>query len=115
MDISSITMKAVIGYVVAVIGLVILTFGAGGFEIPGVSLLDKTIVNTIAMIFVAVGVMIVIIGGGGKGSSGGGGGFFSNLFGGKDMYPGKRKSKRKGKIMDLPIYEGDDIVAYRRD
>jgi len=65
------------------------------------------------MILVAVGVVIVIVGGSGRSS--GGGGFFSNLFGRGDKYPGKRKSKRKGKILDLPIYEGDDIVAYRRD
>lgn len=106
-------MKAVIGYVVAVVGLVILTFGAGGFDAPLISGLDKTVVNTVAMILVAIGVVIVIVSG--DGGNGGGGGFFSNLFGGGGKYPGKRKSKRKGKITDLPIYEGDDIVAYRRD
>ena len=108
-------MKAVIGYAVAILGLVILTFGAGGFDIPLISSLDKTIVNTIAMVLVAAGVVIVIVSGGGRGSSSSGGGFFANLFGRGAAYPGKRKSKRKGKILDLPIYEGDDIVAYRRD
>jgi len=108
-------MKTVIGYGVAIVGLVILTFGAGGFEIPLLSGLDVTIVNTVAMVLVAIGVIIVIVGGSGEGGGSGDGGFFANLFGGGAKYPGKRKSKKKGKIQDLPIYEDDDIVAYRRD
>jgi len=104
-------MKVVIGYVLAVIGLVLLSFGAGGFTIPLISSLPTSVVNIAAMVLVGVGVVIVIISGEGSSS---GGGFLSGIFGG-GKYPGKRKSKRGGKIKDLPVYEGDDIVAYRRD
>jgi hypothetical protein len=96
--------KKVIGYGVSIFGLIILIFGAGGFEVPLLSSLDTYIVNIFGMVLVAGGVVIVIVlgeGGGGRGNVRG--------------YRGKRKSKGKGKVADLPVYEGDDIIAYRRD
>lgn len=84
-------MKKVIGYVVSIIGLVILTFGAGGFEIPLVGDMSTTLMNIFGIGFIIVGVIIIM------------------------LNSEKSSKKRKGKIKDLPVYEGEDIVAYRRD
>jgi uncharacterized membrane protein len=92
--------KKVIGYFFAVLGLVILVFGAGGFNVPVISLISKSVLNILGMIFVGLGVVLVVMAGGG---------------GSVNKYPGKRFSKNRGKIQDLPIYEGDNIIAYRRD
>ena len=94
-------MNKVIGYVLAVVGLGILFLGAGDFGLPVVSLLGKTVVSIIAMICIGGGVVIILMNSSGGSKS--------------SAYQGKRKQKSGGKIQDLPVYEGDDIVAYRRD
>ena len=94
----------VIGYGLSAVGLLLLVIGAGDFGIPVISMVPKTLMNIISMVVLAAGVVAIIVDGG----SGGGGGKSRG-------YQGKRKSKSKGKIEDLPVYEGDNIIAYRRD
>jgi len=91
-------MNKVIGYIVSVIGLGILSLGAGDFNIPLISSLSKVVVSTVAMVFIVAGVVIIII----------------NSDKSKGHH-GKGKPKSGGKVKDLPVYEGDDIIAYRRD
>jgi len=95
----------VMGYILAALGLGILVFAAGSFDVPFLDAGNKMYVNILGMVVVAGGVVLIIVDGGGFG-----GGKGRNKY-----YEGKRKSKRKGKIADLPIYEGDNIIAYRRD
>lgn len=81
--------KKVIGYLIAIIGILILGFG--------VSLFQTLILSIIGMICVGAGVVIII------------------MFSEKSSSRDSGKKAGKGKIKDLPVYEGDNIVAYRRN
>ena len=81
-------MNKVTGYIVSTIGLVILIFGAGGFQIPLIGDMSPMIFNILGMGCIIVGVILIII---------------------------NSDKKSKGKTKDLPVYQGDEIVAYRRN
>lgn len=94
-------MKVVIGYGIAIFGLAILALGAGDFDIPILSWFSNSSLSIVAMVLIAGGVVLILV--------------FSDKRGRSNKYEGKRHSKNGGKIQDLPVYEGDSIIAYRRD
>lgn len=80
-------MKKVVGYVIAVVGIVVMAFGFG--IVP----LELAILENIASIYVSgVGIVLIILGA------------FMALKGGS---PAQKQE-------EVPIYEGDKIVGYRK-
>ena len=89
-------MKKVVGYVLALAGLVVLAVGLGTIRID-VPYLDSTIVSIIGGGLIVVGIIFIR--------------FFSE--------EGVKGSKTKQASEEVPIYEGEGknrkIVGYRRD
>ena len=85
-------MKRVIGYVVALAGLFVLVFGAGIMNIPAFAAWDASYLNILGIGMVIVGVYIVLV--------------FSKK--------NDNRTNKGIKDMDLPVYAGDRVIAYRR-
>jgi hypothetical protein len=89
-------MDTVIGYSIAGVGLAILAFGSAGNIIP----IDNFIINIIGGACVVIGVVNVTMA--------------ERKTGGKSKKAKKGKKGEQADHDDLPVYQGNDIVAYRR-
>ncbi|MFH1425531.1 MAG: hypothetical protein ABIG28_02255 [archaeon] len=79
-------MKKVLGYILAIAGLIGLASSVIGFEIPFFTELGSTILLIISLGLIVVGILFVMKGGG-----------------------------RRGKqAAEVPIYHGKNVVGYRR-
>jgi multisubunit Na+/H+ antiporter MnhG subunit len=83
-------MKKEVGYIVAVVGLVIMaiSFGLFKLDLPFLNVLKPGYVTILGIILIVVGVFIAMM----------------------DKGSGKRKQKKA----EVPIYDGEEIVGYRR-
>jgi len=86
-------MRVIIGYVVSVVGLVIMVLGFGTFGISILEGIGKTTVSIVGIVLVILGIIFVMRGG--------------------------RKSSKKKISEEVPIYEGKGkdrkVVGYQRE
>jgi uncharacterized membrane protein len=79
-------MKGVMGYVLAGLGLVLLALSF--MNVAALEAIDGKIISGAGIVLVAVGVVM--------------------------LYSGNKKHKSDGK-KEVPIYEGSEVVGYRRE
>ncbi len=81
-------MKGVIGYVLAGLGLLLLAISFMNVAIPGIDVINSKYILGVGLALVAAGIFV--------------------------LFSSSKKTKSEGK-KEVPIYEGSQVVGYRRE